>query len=159
MTKMTRLDVVLGDWSVDGHGKSEKYPILVNMPTEDIQNAYKASCKKLGISFNHNEDFTETKRNYQEAEKYRICCEYENNLVHKEVMTILAQHHCDLVEEICENDGYIDKDLFVMLLMWFIQQSLPDLKWEKVQEKNQIPVLNGYWDKNLNVQFGYGLYD
>ena len=112
----------------------------------------------LPISFNHNEDFTETKRG-RDADNYRICCEYENNLVHKEVMNVLAKHHCDLVEEICENEGYIDKDLFVMLLMWFIQQSLPELKWEKVAEKNQIPVLNGYWDENLNVQFGYGLYD
>lgn len=164
---MTRLDVVLGDWSDDGHGKSEKYPILVNMPTKDIQDAYKASCEKLGISFNDNEDFTNTKRNYNEAEKYRICCEYDDSSISETVIEILKKHNCPLVDEIIGDDQdedeeqnyYIEgKDMFVKLLMWFIQQSLPELEWIKVKEKNTIPVLNGYWDKNLNVQFAYGMF-
>ena len=34
--------LVLGDWSNDGHGKSEQVLFTANYPVEDIQNAYKA---------------------------------------------------------------------------------------------------------------------
>jgi len=56
---MNKMYLVLGDWSDDGHGKYEKVLVEVNKTIEEVQNAYKNSCKLTGISFNgSNEDFT-----------------------------------------------------------------------------------------------------
>lgn len=51
--------LVLGDWSKDGHGYSKDVLIECNCnDVVDIQNAYKASCKKLGVQFNDDKDYT-----------------------------------------------------------------------------------------------------
>jgi hypothetical protein len=50
-------------------------------------------------------------------------------------------------------------DLFTEIWIWFVKLSLPENTiLEKADVKDKIPVINGYWNKNLNVQFGYGLY-
>lgn len=46
--------LVLGDWSEDGHGISKDVLIGCNCSNvNDIRNAYKASCRKLGVQFIH----------------------------------------------------------------------------------------------------------
>ena len=42
--------LVLGDWSEDGHGKSKDFLFDCNYDVSKIRQAYKDSCKKLGIS-------------------------------------------------------------------------------------------------------------
>lgn len=173
---MERIDIVLGDWSDDGHGKTEKYPIKVNVSKKAMQDAYKASCKKFGFSFNHNDDFTGLKRSYEEDRKYHICTEYEEPYISIEVIEIMKEHGmtdeflCEVLEDygdpesrqLCEEDGgrfCVNEDGLVALLMWFIKQSLPEFEWEKLADSEEIPTFNGYWDDNLNVHIGYGLYD
>lgn len=53
MTKDKRYKfyVVLGDWSQDGHGKSEKVLIKSNLPVGDTQKAYKKSVEDTGFHF------------------------------------------------------------------------------------------------------------
>jgi len=151
--------IVLGDWSDDGHGKSDKVLVETNYEVDEMQEAYKKSCRMTGISFNHDEDFTGVKKDYREAKRYHICTEYEDTSLSEECVDILRVHGCPL-EDFCyadEGDVYIDHDQFLGLLMWFVSLSLPDFKWEKVVEKDDIPCFNGYWG-DLNVQFGYGLY-
>jgi hypothetical protein len=60
-----------------------------------------------------------------------------------------------------DEDGDQDYDndtIFLYLWTEFVKLSLPDLIINKIAEDNSIPVINGYWNDNLNVQFGYGLY-
>jgi hypothetical protein len=166
---MNKMYLVLGDWSDDGHGKHDKILLESNVSVKDIQQAYKDSCKLTGVSFNHNEDFTETNHLWEDSDKYRIADEYEDSQLSKFVFDILAKH--GLTKEMLkewEPSGYDeDKDgnfflyveNFVELWIWFVKLSLPKNTIIKTaDEKNEIPCINGYWDKNLNVQFGYGLY-
>lgn len=44
--------LVLGDWSKDGHKQSEDFLFDCNYDVHKIRQAYKDSCKKLGITFN-----------------------------------------------------------------------------------------------------------
>jgi hypothetical protein len=53
-------------------------------------------------------------------------------------------------------DNYISEKDFVKLWIWFVKLANPAIELKIV--KDDIPVINGYWDKELNVQFGYGLY-
>ena len=155
---MNRMYLVLGDWSDDGHGKSEKLLIESNKTVEEIQNAYKDSCKLTGISFNGDkEDYTETNRGYMEVDKYRIAVEYEDFKLTDEVVEVLTKYDCP--KELMEN--YIEEaysKTFTQLWFWFVSLSLPLVEYKKVLEVDSIPCINGYWSKNLNEQFGYGLY-
>lgn len=172
MTLKNRIDIVLGDWSDDGHGTSEKYSIVMNKTKKEMQEAYKASCKALGISFNNNDDYTGIKG---DRDRYHICTEYERPYVYPETLEILKNAGCPLTEILVDDGGngmtlkmldiYIDdgqhvtigKEEFIQLLMWFIGYSLPGFEWEDTEDET--PVFNGYWDKGLNIQLGYGLYE
>jgi|688.fasta_scaffold805357_1 hypothetical protein len=162
---MNKMYLVLGDWSDDGHGKYDKVLVESNKSVEEIQDAYKASCKLTGVSFNHNEDFTERKRNYKEKQKYQIATEYEQGFnVSDEAKQALRDAGFDVEKHFAygmdeDNDQIEDNDV-IFLYLWteFVKLSLPDLIINKIPEDDNIPVINGYWDKNLNVQFGYGLY-
>lgn len=149
--------LTLGDWSDDGHGKYDKILVETNQPIDKIRQAYKDSCKLTTVSFNHNEDFTGVKRDYLEVKKYRICSEYDNNSIPKESVEILSKYEgfSDLDFEDYKDELFVGES-FVKFWFWFVKLSLPELEYAEINEK--IPSINGYWDKDLNVQFGYGLY-
>lgn len=166
---MNKMYLVLGDWSGDGHGKYDKVLVESNKTVKEIQEAYKASCKLTGVSFNINEDFTGRKRDWMEARKYQIATRYEQGLdasrdVSDEAKQALRDAGFDVEKHFAygmdeDNDQIEDNDV-IFLYLWteFVKLSLPDLIINKIPEDDNIPVINGYWDKNLNVQFGYGLY-
>lgn len=166
---MTKTILVLGDWSDDGHGQSDVFGFEVNKTVEEIQEAYKQSCKLTGLSFNHNEDYTEQfydweiKNNYYAATQYLCpfirqlfydkCEELDCPLLSKFVQ---RRYRCDTVYAFDENDSFKH---FMDLWWWFVKLSLPDLEHEHCDSvPMDSPVINGYWNKGLNVQFGYGLY-
>ena len=158
--------LVLGDWSDDGHGKYDKVLVESNKSVKEIQNAYKASCKLTGVSFNHNEDFTERKRDWMEARKYQIATEYGQGFdVSDEAKQALRDAGFDVEKHFAygmdEDGDQIAENNIIFLYLWteFVKLSLPDLIINKITKDNSIPVINGYWNDNLNVQFGYGLYD
>lgn len=152
---MNKMNLVLGDWSDDGHGKTTNVTVEVNKTVVEVQEAYKASCKLTGISFNHNVDYTEKKRDWKEAKKYMVCTKYEENTLTNEVKEVLKRFNCP--EDIIENFDEECFENFVKLWFWFVKLSLPDLVYTEI--KNDIPTINGYWNENLNVAFGYGLFN
>ena len=163
--------LVLGDWSGDGHGKYEKVLVESNVNVSLIQQAYKDSCKLTGVSFS-DENYTGKNRDYPENEEYCIATEYERCGIPAKALTELLKH--GFKEAFLENKKYDFKgwektlkagddlnydDLFVDIWIWFVKLSLPkDTILQKVSSKEEIPVINGYWNKKLNVSFGYGLY-
>ena len=154
---MNEMYLVLGDWSDDGHGISEKILVKVNKTIEEVQNAYKNSCMLTGISFNHNDDFTNRRRDWRFAEKFHVATGYENDTLTEECIEVLQQFECP--EELLERAEDHLYEAFIDLWFWFVSLSLPDLQYEKVTpEPDPTPVINGFWNENLNVQFGYGLY-
>lgn len=161
---MNKMYLVLGDWSGDGHGRHEKVLVESNKPVKEIQDAYKASCKLTGVSFNHNNDFTERERDYKERKKYYIATEYGQGLsISGEAREALLdagfddKHFAYGMDEDGDQEADND-DLFLYLWTEFVKLSLPGLIINKLPADTSIPVINGYWDENLNVQFGYGMY-
>jgi hypothetical protein len=161
MTSKFQFYIVLGDWSSDGHGKSEKILIESNTPVSELQQAYKKSCKKTGISFHH--DYPRLK-----AEKIEICTKYEESQMTDQIYHALKKINCpfddldfdgigdDKITDENFDEIYFNSDSFLNLLMWFIGLSI-EFEWQKVKES--IPCFNGYWQKELNIQIGYGLYE
>lgn len=161
-----KIKITIGDWSQDGHNQYDESVFESNKTVEEIQDAYKASCKLTGIQFNHNEDYTGLKLGYRSP--FLICTEYEDSKISAEALEILKKHNVTVFIDDDNGDDedpeyYLDQDSFLQLLIDFIKISLPDWTLEeaafKKSELRTIPAVNGWWNGNLNVQFGYGLFN
>ena len=128
----TKFYLVLGDWSNDGHGKYEKVLLESNKTVKEMQDAYKASCKKTGVSFNINENYTGIKRSVEDAMKHEVCTDYEDSKLSEEVYEIFKEFECQYLEDLEEylEEYWVDQESFINLLLWFIGLSLEDFKWK-----------------------------
>jgi hypothetical protein len=152
MKYMMQLNI--GDWSKDGHNISEAKVFEVNHPVSVVRQAYKDSCEETGIQFNHNEDYTGGLCSRYGSWR-QLFTEYESNTVSQEAYEILAEYIPHIADYLDgdEESGYYCED-FPSLWWAFVKISLPDLKYTPVKFEH----INGYWNKELNVQFGYGLF-
>ena len=154
---MNKVKLTIGDWSQDGHNQYDVSVFESNKTVKEIQEAYKESCKKTGLSFNHNEDYTGLGLGY--GTERQIATEYEESELSELADEILTSFGIDT----SEYNEDTSPDNFEKLLIDFIKLSLPDLELEeasfKKSELNKIPAINGWWNENLNCQFGYGLYE
>lgn len=161
----TLQQITIGDWSDDGHEKSENFVFISNKTTEELQKAYLASCNKTGYTFD-----TNVKLTGGVAPKERLLNAYEDRFLSPEAIDDLitfglpnprdkdemgAEHHMfedeydDLHGQVFFPEGCFH------LVMWFISVSLPDLEYK--MKKSDIEQVNGYWG-NLNQSFGYGCF-
>lgn len=152
--------IVLGDWSGDGHDKSEKILIETNVSLENLREAYIRSTNETNMSFETHQLF---------SQKVNFCTEYAHNILTKLMYETLIKYGCPINDmeidgvgddpitiDNCE-DCYLYTDSFLNLLMWFISLSIEkDFKWKRV--KDEIPCFNGHWGP-LNSTIGYGLYE
>jgi hypothetical protein len=136
---MSKIDIVFGDWSDDGHGKYKRVTVSINITKEKMQDAYLSSCKKFGFNLDD------------------ACRDYEDSTMPDELYNILVKENYPDVERFDEDEysKTMDTEMFLEILMWWIKQSYPEFKWKKTKG---IPTFNGYWDKKLNLSFGYGLF-
>lgn len=153
--------LVLGDWSEDGHGISKNILVDCNCNNViDIQNAYKESCRKLGVQFNHTEDYTG--KHLQYGDPHLIWTEYSEDDMSAVAYDILNKAGCfdGIYVEKTDKGRYYIEDLeeCARLIMNFIALSMPDNFAYKIVKENH-PCINGYWNENLNSQFGYGLFE
>jgi len=154
---MEKMYLNVGDWSQDGHNQYKQVLVSVNKTIEEIRQAYKDSCKLTGISFNHNEDYTGLKLGY--GSPYQIATEYEDGTISAEALETLSKFGMNFETEVDEDEYYIaGVDEFTHIWFQFVMLSLPDLEWS-CDAKPSYPSINGFWNNDLNCQFGYGLFD
>lgn len=151
--------LVLGDWSDDGHGISKDFLFECNYDVHKIRQAYKDSCKKLGVTFNHNKDYTGLGLGY--GNERQVWTEYEEDGISKTAFEILDKAYCfNGIEYYEDNDKYYiecEEDC-AKLIMNFIALSMPeDFTYKLIEQEYEY--INGYWNDELNHQFGYGLFD
>ncbi len=144
-----KVKLVIGDWSGDGHDKSDYLVFEVNKTLSEIRQAYFTSCKTTGLSFHNDGIYT------------GICCEYEDSTIDEEDQEILSSFGLDFSKYLDEN-GYFKNhvDSFGALIMDFIKISIPLLVYEEASFKRseKIEPINGFWNEDLNKSFGYGLF-
>lgn len=151
--------LTLGDWSKDGHGQYREFLFDCNYDVHKIRQAYKDSCKKLGISFNHNSDYTELGLRFRDERQ--IWTEYEDENISEFAFNVLKTEGCldniDYHEEDGEYfiEGYSE---CATLIMNFIALSMPNDFEYKLVEKEDYEPINGWWNDELNEQFGYGMF-
>jgi hypothetical protein len=138
-------NLVIGDWSKDGHNQSEEVLISGNKSKKEVMDSYLKTCKKLAVQLHDNKG---------------ELCDYESRILSPEAADILLAAGCplkDILEETESNSFYCaGPAAFVPLFFWFVKKSLPDFKYELVPKHEH---LNGWWDKDYNFSLGYGLFN
>ncbi len=148
--------IVIGDWSDDGHGKTENFFFTSNKTDDEIRQAFLESCDLTGYSFDTNDPLPNGKQ-----PKARLVNDYEDSTISAEILADLAtfgdiETFLERTENVHEEGEDIDlcpKDCF-WLIIWFIKLSLPDLTCDMTKMP---PFINGYWGP-LNQSWGYGIF-
>ena len=122
----------IGDWSHDGHGRTEVVQIKTTASDEDIRTAYKASEKLFGFRM------------------HSVCEEYEDHALPRAVTTSLAQHGFSFHDV---DTTWIDVDAYIKIVLFFINKSLPADKALEVVENEEADLHD-----TLGYSFGYGLF-
>ena len=165
MTNEKLYKIPVGDWSDDGHGECDNYYITTNYSASEMRQAYKDTCKKIGLQLNHNTDYTEIEGMSTWKNWRYLLTDYEQNTIEEDALDILLSHGFDIsiAEEYEEDDeGKIVSATFdsrgvFKLFMWFISYSMPS-DFEYKEFKIEAEPINGYWNKELNHQIGYGVF-
>ena len=158
--------VPVGDWSDDGHGKYEDYYVEANYSAQEMRQAYKDTCKKIGLQMNHNTDYTGIEGLKSWGNWRYLLTNYEQSSISEEAIEILLEHGFDFENfdgERDENDKLIVQDIYFSsenvfeLFMWFVSYSMPnDFEYKQVTFEAE-PIV-GYWNDGLNHQIGYGVF-
>lgn len=139
-----QFNVNIGDWSDDGHGKTDTFLFESNYPVDHLQKAYKKSVKTTGLELSD------------------VCREYEEDKINEDDFAKLKKLGCsmDLMSPDADVGDYggasPNPEGLAEIMMWFVGLSMPE-DFTCKRMANDVANFNGYWG-DLNLSFGYGLY-
>lgn len=127
----------IGDWSADGHGKSDAFFATAAKPIGDVREAYFAAKTKLSE---------------------RLCpesyaCNYEDATIPDDVAHHLRALGCPMPVDV----KMVGSDEMAAIVVWFLNQGDPDVDVRLVTD---IPALEfvGYDERKRHIgSFGYGV--
>jgi hypothetical protein len=105
------LELVVGDWSHDGHNQTETYSIECNLGKKALESAYAKGAK---IAFDLKEH----------------CCDYEDSQLPTELWNKLIALGFDNEPETgLEEAVYIEPDVYLDIYMFIAKLGNPKLDW------------------------------
>jgi len=149
--KSYTMELVVGDWSGDGHEKSDNVTLISNIPVADVQESYLNACKITNVAFHHG---VYGKGGPKESYPNQLFTEYEDYAINLTCKALLLEHGIPGHLLTIGDRGTIE--WFTELWIAFVKIGNPKINLT-VLEKDVIPKINGYYG-DLNCQFGYGLY-
>jgi hypothetical protein len=130
------ITLVMGDWSYDGHGKTETISVLSSKGLSAVIAAYKKGVQAVGL------DLTD-----------EVACDYEDSTLSAEHLATLvaAGYQIEGLEEaegepVPKDYQYLSTDQFVDMWLFIVRKGDPDLRIEV-----------GAQDPTINIG-GYGLF-
>jgi hypothetical protein len=133
MSEMSNtISLVLGDWSGDGHEKTETIVLRSNLTNKQIEDAYKKGTNKVGF------DFIRT-----------IANEYEDNVISAEKLDALIElglKDFDRIGDDTDEDDYnLDTDSFADIYLFIVKLGNEDFEYKiLVGESNPEIRIGGY---------------
>jgi len=116
------VDLIVGDWSSDGHGRTEKISIKSNLNKSQIQDAYKKGVEISGVNLE------------------QVCCEYEGTKVPREIyekLTTAGMYNDDVFENEIDEDGdgdlYINAQDFAFIYLFLVELGNPTFRYKIIQ--------------------------
>lgn len=142
--------LIIGDWSQDGHNQTERVIVKANKEPSEIIESYRVIERKSGISLDKN-----TSKGCSQ-----ILGEYEESNIDPESIKKLKDAGVEIPDGDDEDneDGsvWMDPERVVQLFMNMAKAHIPDLEYKILQD--EIPTINGFWKKELGG-IGYGLFN
>lgn len=137
---MNQFKLQFGDWSNDGHGKSQDFILETNKSVKDVEEAYAKAKEKSGVDLEN------------------ICSEYEERALESETYDKLKAlgwkpnlSEKDLARFENKNSFYsylnMTESLLVELFIWYVKFGDPTIE----VSIGKIPT--------FSKSFGYGLYE
>lgn len=131
---METINLVVGDWSGDGHYKTSTTVVSCSLSTSDLEKAFKKGAKKLKF------DITS------------YCEQFEDNLIPnaeyvkmREMFPALKELEFEDEEDVVEDDQrHIDADIYAALYMYTAQVGEPEMTWTKIEENKASINIGGY---------------
>lgn len=165
-----RFSITIGS-DCSGHGKHDVFVLESNHSLLDMVDAYKNTCKLIGLQISGGEDYTGVGGS-------QLCSEYQECTASKQDYDQflkfgidLQQYSTDIVDT-KSLDRYVylnNPQLFMDLVIDFIKLSLPSLTCEEAYFKNsELNKYDAYGNalieeitnrRDIDIQFGYGIYD
>ena len=123
---MTKITLVVGDDSGDGHSRKESYPIEVNVSLEEFLKAFKKGSKKLGF------DLRDECEDYQDSELSDKAVDslVTNGIVNQDRMTLTSSGKV-VIEDDC-----IWAESFMMLYTEIVRLGNPKITFGKTKSPN-----------------------
>lgn len=136
--------VTLGDYSYDGHSRTDKCLLRSNYSAEDVAKAYCLAVEKTGIDF-----------------AARVASEFEDKTYPMQEFKALGCPEDLLTEDETDDWSYgkvQDNDHYLALFGWFCSLAEPDLILEGCEQ--EVPDLVSVVQKasGRSSHMGYGLY-
>lgn len=124
------INIVVGDWSRDGHGHTETMSIKSNFTNIQIEKAFKEGCKIIGFDFGSN-----VAAEYQSSE-----LDLEES--HKIFNQINMQEAQEIADKFETNTTFsssevvnLDVGSYTALWLMFVKLSSPEFEFEIVEQQ------------------------
>ena len=113
------INLVMGDWAIDGHGQTETVTISSNLPKDALIQAYEAGEVKADVKF-----------------QKEVASVYEDNFISCRIVNKLAEHGFNIKEfseDISPSErGYILADSYHLVWLWIAKLGNPNFDYELV---------------------------
>jgi hypothetical protein len=133
--------LAIGDWSDDGHGQCKEFTFHCSHKVEQVRAAYLTSVKQFGISFDPD----------HKAKIMVLTRGGERSLSDKAQKKLTAIGY-DMTK--IPEPEFVSPEELANLILWFAGKQLKNF----AAEKKEKTYMNGFWNKQLNAQFGYGAF-
>lgn len=150
---MTTLKIVIGDWSHDGHNQSEFVYFDSSLSEAEVKEAYREAVAKCGVGLH----------GPGRGEKHTaICDKYEQRTFSLELKEKMEAIGVDFTQvggsEIVEGQwGDFGGKGIAKLFLQLVKAVRPGFQYDIINDR--VPCINGFWSKDFNIGFGYGMYE
>jgi hypothetical protein len=128
---LNTINLVLGDWSGDGHEKTASIMISTNLSRQEIVDAYAAGTLIVGFDFSH-----------------EVCCEYEDHVIpHEKINKLIElglQWDVDMFDAASSSDEecYLTHETYVLIYCFIVSLGREGFRYELC--KNNDIHIGGY---------------
>ena len=125
------IKLVVGDWSDDGHGKTEEFVIESNLTVKQVEKAYAKGAKKLGVDL-----------------KREVAVDFDTPVISKAtLLKFYGQEKkipdfYDLSED--SKNLFIDPLAYTELYLLTIKAGEPKFKYKFVDDRDNVVNIGGY---------------
>ena len=138
---MHQFRLTIGDWSGDGHGRSEDFLVISNVPVERVREAHYKIRDATGIDIES------------------ISSEYEEDEIDEETVVALKEMGFEFENSTGMGDGIVNVPEMARLWVFLLQKADPTLELSMIED--EIPRLQFYGFDSLGRHIrgvGYGLF-